>query len=201
VWQFATLPASTPIDSVVIDFDNWMWIDSGTPSTRRCQLDSIAFSSAAISVMKWRLAVLDTTLRLARATIQFSPRYASIPADVGPTIWSTTSDWIPCTGPVYPGPPFTDPGDGKLADAVVIAPDRIQFESDRLTAHIEATMRYGGLNGYLFRAPRRMTYWGPSIGFGAGASQLKVYRYRPGPAPLSARRAPGATSRVRRAAP
>jgi hypothetical protein len=204
VWHFTTLPAATTIDSLVIDADNWSWNEAATPATRRCQLDSFAVlpSASALSVMKWRLAVFDTTIRLAGAKIEFSPRRSTIPADVGPTLWYANSDWVACTGVTYPGPPFTDEIDGKLADAFVVAPDRIRFASDRLTAHIEATMRYGGLYGYVFRAPRRMTYWGSSIGFGAGSAQLKIYRYRPAPAPtLSARPARGASSRGRRGAP
>jgi hypothetical protein len=74
---------------------------------------------------------------------------------------------------------------GKLADAVVVSPTRIRFASDALAAHVEATRRLGGLYGYLFRADRRRSYFGP----GAGNPSVKatmwlyVYRTQPGPVP------------------
>ncbi|MBI1797629.1 MAG: Ig-like domain-containing protein [Candidatus Eisenbacteria bacterium] len=197
VWSFSTLPATTPIDSLVVDWTDWAMIDSVTRTTRRCQLDSLAMSPTMISVMRWRLALVDSTVQLAGAKIEFTPRYATVAAAAGPSVWSATADWIACTGMNYPGPPFSDPATGRLADAVVVRPNRIRLASDALTAHIEATMRFGGFYGYIFRAPRRMSFWGAGIGFGTDAAALTIYRYRPGPMPPAPRAAARLARRAR----
>ena len=100
------------------------------------------------------------------------------PAANGPSVWYATSSWSPCDAR-YPGSPPTDEADGHLADAIAIPGNRIRFTSDALAAHVEATRRFGGYYGYIFRSGVTRRYWAP---FSAGPSPvLWLYFYRRNP--------------------
>ena len=142
-----------------------------------------------VSTIRWNLGPPDTSVRLVGAAIDLTPRGATIPAVAGPSVWFATASFFGCAH-MFPGPPSTDEVNGKLADAVVRASDRIRFSGDALTAHVEATRRLGGFYGYLFRAPIRRSYFGPGAGSESVRATLWLYTYRPpAPAPLAAGRA------------
>ena len=97
------------------------------------------------------------------------------------------------------GPPFADK---HMADAIVSAPGRLRYASDRLTAHVEAMLRGGDYYGFIVTSPKRMSIWGASVlAYGQSASQLRIYYYKRPPAPALAARLATATPGAAPAAP
>jgi hypothetical protein len=181
VWRFTTFPANAAYDSIAITVTDWNWVDANSASTQHCSQDSLVMSPTMVSTIRWNLAPLDTTVRLTGAAILLSPRLATIPAVAGPSVWDATGSFPGCAHG-YPGPPTANV---KLADATVVAPDRIRFSSDALAAHLEATRRFGGRYGYLFRAPLRRSYYGGGTGTSALRATMMLYVYRPPPTPAA----------------
>ena len=182
VWRFTPFPVDAPYDSTPAVVVDWDWVQQGEILRQRCTEDSLTMGVSIMTTVRWALGPPDTTVKLARVAIEMTPRYAAHEAVVGPSVWTTTEDWVHCVQ--YPdGPPFTDEVNGKLADAVVASPTRIRFESDALTAHVEATRRIGGFHGYIFRSPLRRTYFGPGAGSPIVRATMWLYVYRTPPAP------------------
>ena len=192
VWRFDTFPAGAAYDSFPATAIDWNWIEASRPSAQRCTGDSLAMGPNILSTIRWNLGPPDTTVRLAGAAIELTPRYTTVPAVTGPSVWYAIEGFPGCLHG-YPGPPYTDEARGRLADAVVVRPDRIRLSSDAFAAHVEATRRLGGLYGYLFRAPFRRSYIGPGAGSATVRAVLWLYVYRPppAPAPLAAARSGG----------
>jgi len=188
VWSFRCFPVDAAYDSVVVAAIDWDWLESTNTGRQHCTEDSLVMGvrTNIISTIRWDPGLPDPTLRITGAAIELSPRYATVPAVVGPSVWYSSFVFPGCShGVPGVGGPVTDETDskGKLADAVVLGPTRIRFESDALSAHIEATRRLGGLYGYLFRADRRRSYFGPGAGSTIVRATLWLHVYRPPPAP------------------
>lgn len=200
VWSFACFPVDAPYDSIVVGAIDWDWVESSNTGRQHCTEDSLVMGvrSNIISTIRWNPGLPDTTVRLSGAAIELSPRYASVPAVIGPSVWFVSVSFPGCShGVPATGPPVTEETGsmGKLADAAVLGPTRIRFESDALAAHVEATRRLGGLYGYLFRADRRRSYFGPGAGNPAIKATMWLHVYRPPPGP--ARRPLAAAPRAR----
>ena len=190
VWRFSTFPVGAPYDSVPAVVADWDWVEPAVLPRQRCTEDSLVMGPPIMSTIRWNLGPPDTTVRLAGVAIDLTPRYTTVAAVAGPSVWSATESWLPCAQ--FPnGPPYTDAATGKLADAVVLSPTRIRFASDALSAHVEATRRLGGLYGYLFRAGLRRSYFGPGAGSPVVRAVMWLYLYRPpppsAPVPLAGR--------------
>jgi hypothetical protein len=86
----------------------------------------------------------------------------------GSQLWSTTSPMpaSPCRI-VDPGPPFID---RSLAGRFVAAPRVLQYESDALTAHLQAMLRELPAHGFSLTTPGNVTYVFPA--------ELVLYYYR-----------------------
>jgi hypothetical protein len=179
VWRFETLPADAPYDSLVVTPLDWDWVQQSS-GRQRCTEDSLAMGPEITSTIRWNLGPPDSAVRLAGAGIELTPRYSTVPAVTGPSVWYATGSFAGCALG-YPGPPDTDPLNGKLAEAAVLRPDRIRFSSEALAAHVEATRRLGGLYGYLFRSPLRRSYYGPGAGSPVVRAVMWVHVYRPAP--------------------
>jgi len=179
-WRFDTFAVGAAYDSIAVSVVDWNWLLDGFPVRQRCREDSLVMGPTIVSTIRWNLGPPDTTVQLAGAAIELTPRYSTVPAVAGPSVWYATAAFAGCSH-TFPGPPNTDEANGRLADAVVLRPDRIRFSSDALAAHVEATRRLGGLYGYLFRAPVRRSYFNPFAD--TRAATLWLYIYRPGPAP------------------
>lgn len=191
VWRFTTFPAGAAYDSIAVAVIDWNWVESNNLGRQRCTDDSLVMGPTMVSTLRWNLGSPDTTVRLAGAAIDLTPRQPTVPAVVGPSVWYATTAFPGCAHG-FPGPPSTDETKGRLADAVVLRPDRIRFSSDALAAHVEATRRLGGLYGYLFRAPIRRWYYGPWAPSTTVQAVLWLYVYRSPPGPAS----PGPASLV-----
>jgi hypothetical protein len=179
-WRFQTLPAATPVDSVTPFPSGWAYYDANLVSNRlRCQLDSLVVHSSSLSVVRYQTGGPDSTLRVAAAYIIARPRRDGVTAEAGSSLWSVLSssnDWTTCSMTSEFGPPFFD---RHLADAEVIPGNQILYAGDRLSAHVEAMIRVGGLHGFILRSPRRISLWGASaISYGVSATQLRIVYYR-----------------------
>jgi hypothetical protein len=174
VWRFDTLPADAPYDSVLAPFMDFTWVQRTTPN--RCTGSLLEMGPDVLCVLRWRLGPPDSTVRLAGAAFEMSAQAGTpAPGPNGPSVWYATSTWTACDA-TYPGPPFTDEAEGRLADAFARTPNVIRFSSDALAAHVEATRRLGGLYGYLFRSGVTRRYVAP---FAAGGDPvLWLYYYR-----------------------
>lgn len=174
VWRFDTVPADAPYDSVLAPFVDFTWVQ-GT-LLNRCTGTFLELGPDIVCALRWKLGPPDTTIRLAGAAIEMSPQAGTpAPGANGPSLWYAKSTWTRCDIR-YPGPPFTDEAEGRLADAFVRAPNRIRYSTDALAAHVEATMRLGGLYGYLFRSGVTRRYVAPfSVG---GEPVLWLYYYK-----------------------
>lgn len=181
VWRFSTFPADAAYDSIAVAFIDWNWTEASN-QVQHCAGDSFVTGPAMMSTMRWSLGPPDSTVRLVGAAIDLSPRLPGIPALAGPSVWETNTTFAGCALG-YPGPPSTSELNGKLADAVVLNPERIRFSSDALSAHVEATRRLGGRFGYIFRSPFRRSYYGGGSGGPTLRATLWMYLYRPPPAP------------------
>jgi hypothetical protein len=200
VWSFNALPADAPYDSIAVAAIDWDWLESNNTGRQHCTEDSLVMGVRAniISSIRWSMGLPDTTVRLAGVAIDLTPRYGSVAAVPGPSVWYATFAFPGCShGVPATGPPVTDETDakGKLADAVVLSPTRIRFASDALAAHVEATRRLGGLYGYLFRADRRRSYFGPGAGNPNVKATMWLYVYRTPPGPVPPRLAAGRRAR------
>lgn len=190
-WRFSTIPAGAAFDSIPVLVTDWDWVEASNTGRQRCTEDSLVMGprDGVISTIRWNPGVPDTNLRLTGVAIDMTPRYfATVPATVGPSVWYAVAAFPGCAhGVPVMGPPNTDETRGRLADAVVLRPDRIRFSSDALTAHVEASRRLGGLYGYMFRTPGRRSFFGPGAGSEAVRAIMWLYVYRPpaGPASLA----------------
>jgi len=190
-WRFTTFPADAAYDSIAVGAVDWDWVESNNTGRQHCTEDSLVMGvkTNIISSIRWNIGIPDTNVRLTGAAIEMTPRYATVQAVTGPSVWYASFVFPGCAhGVPATGPPVTEETDarGKLADAVVLRPDRIRFSSDALAAHVEATQRLGGLYGYLFRADRRRSYFGPGAGSPSVRAVLWLYIYRPPPVPALA---------------
>jgi len=174
VWRFDTFPADAPYDSVLAPFSDFTWVQRTTPN--RCTGSILEIGPDVVCCLRWRLGPPDTTVRLAGAAIEMTAGVGTpAPAADGPSVWFTTSSWTPCDA-AYPGPPFTDEASGRLADAFTRSSNVIRYSSDALAAHVEATRRFGGFYGYLFRSDVTRRYAAPFSA--AGDPVLWLYYYR-----------------------
>jgi hypothetical protein len=178
VWRFDTVAPDTPVDSVLAPFSDYTWV--GPNRVNRCAGNELSMGPDIVCTYRWSLGPPDTTIRLAGAAIEMTPQASTPPpAANGPSVWYATTSWPPCDAG-YPGPPFTDEPNGRLADAVAVSPTRIRFSSDALAAHIEATRRFGGFYGYLFRSGVTRRYWPAFTAQPNPVLWLYFYRRSPG---------------------
>lgn len=189
VWRFETIPPVAAIDSVAMNITDWAWVDPNTGRTH-CYEDSVVMGPGFPCTVRWATGLPDSAVRLAGAAIDMTPRYASVPAIPGESVWLVTSFWSPCVLGLA-GPPFTDESAGRLANAVVVAPDHLRFASDGLAAHLEFMLRLGQTYGYLFRSDVRRSFRTPLDAVPAARAVMWLYYRRSTPAPVAARLAAG----------
>jgi len=169
VWRFQILPEDTPIDSVTVLPSQWGFYNP-LRMTNDCMNDRVVCAPDRNAAIGWNFGSLGSGFRLAGVKLRMS----SVLVDgstVSPTVWSASGPWSACAIS-NPAPPSPGP-DGMLASGV--APDRYQleFSSDALTAHVEASIRGTGFYGYLLRSGSPITYITTP-----GAASLRLYYYR-----------------------
>jgi hypothetical protein len=179
VWRFSTLPASTPYDSILATYSDFDWVTQARPTFQTCSGNEVRMGPDILCTYRWNLGSPDTTVRLAGAYIEMTPMTGVPAPDAnGPSVWLVTASFAPCDAR-WPGPPLTDEVDGRLAIAVQSSPTRHRFSGDALVAHLEATRRFGGLYGYLFRSTVTRRYWAAFTAPPNPVLWLYVYRRAP----------------------
>jgi hypothetical protein len=175
VWRFQTLPASTPIDTVVVfaDWNGYFWSRVGQT---RCNI-GVTSGPEFLSAVHFPLGGVPNA-RLAGAVMRFASTTRSSMNLRAPQVWPMTAD-MPSCQIVDKGPPFADAGLGSLAFGIDGTPDAaILFTSDALSAHLEAMLRHPGFYGYMLRSNVNTTYTG---------FDLRLFYYRVPTAALQAR--------------
>ena len=189
VWRFATVPASASLDSMVLTMSRWGYYYSSTFQTLiRCGLSTIlmgsSFSTKAHAAAGFDLSALGPGLRLADASLVMT---ASGSPDLTANfigLWGATAEWNAC-GIGLDGPPYQDRDIGQLALREVLTGRRVRFSGAAFAAHLEATVRRGGLYGYDFRTNTSVSFYTPLATNSTTVwPALTLYFYR-GPVPAA----------------
>jgi len=191
VWRFQTLPPGTPVDSLVVPAADWgVFCQYCGPSSRvTCNTGSIAAGQSYPNYnngIHWNFqSAAGRKLAGARLTLTFNT--ANVGDDLTtyqPTIHRAVAPWAPCTySETTPKPDLIELAFGVQEPGT----SRERFESDRLTSHLEATVRYSGFYGYSIRTTRNISFASPANASDLTRPGLKLYYYRLPPAPASAK--------------
>ena len=178
VWSFTTLPAGLPIDSVVVSATEWGQYDR-TLNMMTCLGEFIFAGTRYNGGIHWPQREIVPGLKLARARIRMYGVSAN-PLTGAPSIYAVKDAWASCSYTT-----FVPSAEGvKLADAFRIGlSPYIAFESDPLTARIEAVGRGGPVYGFSLRASATVSF--PSPIYGTDGPLLTLYYYRVPPAPAA----------------
>jgi hypothetical protein len=184
VWRFRPVPESAPADSVVVPLVYSYWPDNyGFPV---CDPDSLLIYPSPAprwsSAAKWAFDAIPPDTRLTGAAFVLSvwPGYEDrLPGRTA--ICTAKFSWQYCLSP-WPERQ-TAYRDAFLAEAVRTGPTTVRFESDTLSAHLQAMVRHQafGLHGYTFSSGVRIDFRAPGSSH-ASPSRLVLYVARPGPA-------------------
>jgi len=157
VWRFTTVPASTPVDSlqVPLDFSAYAFYESQGWAATVCKGSNIIVGPGYNAGIVWVLGGVSRSVRLsgARMTLSATAGYEGTLASSITSVWYATTRWD-CIRTRPAGPPWTDEVNGQLATRQLDEPGRARFESDTLTAHLEACVRLSGYYGYVLRSNR-----------------------------------------------
>ena len=179
VWSFETLPAGLPVDSTVVSASEWGYFDR-TLNLVTCRGEFLFAGSRYNGAIHWPQRETAPGLKLARARIRMYG-VAGNPLTGAPTIYAVKDPWASCSYTT-----FTPTAEGiKLADAFrITGTPYIGFESDTLTARIEAVGRGGPVYGFSLRASTTVSFLSPT--YGADGPLLMLYYYRTTPATRTA---------------
>jgi hypothetical protein len=178
VWSFATLPPGLPVDSLIVPAPEWGYYDF--VSSQKTCLGGFLFMGGGYSDgIHWSLQENAANLKLAGARIRMYG-VANNPLSGQPAVYPVRVPWASCTYSATV--PIVE--NTKLADAVRIGfTPYVMFESDALTAWVEAGARYGLLYGCSFRAGARVSFLSPL--YAGDGPLLTLYYYRVPPAPAA----------------
>ncbi len=184
VWRFDPVPASTPVDSLVVPVSFWYWSSNYAFACGASQFRTdFAYAVEKSAAIRWDLHGFGPALRVAGARIDLG----ALPISQGQlsgavtTVHTSSTDFNVCepnsTGPFRT---FAEAG-SALASGGLTGPTTMSFTSDALCAHLEATVRHPelALYGYAFTSVPSLD-WAPPGGTWASASRLVLYVYRPG---------------------
>lgn len=167
VWRFDTLAPGTPIDSFEVQPEQFGYVRDERVFCNYGGIDVGPLTNAAV---QWKFRQVGSPLRLAGARLEFTT-FPENPPGVG--VHTIVTPWEACTMR-YPGPPYTDDVNGRLAGSRVIGPGRIRVESSAFTAHVEAMIRGLPVDGYILRSSAQV-----SLGVtGRDGALMRVYFYR-----------------------
>ncbi len=174
VSAFQTLPASTPVDSIVVPALEWGYSLNLT-NQNFCNLAGLQVSPGrTIAAWKWRLPDPADDLRLAGARVVNRAAWSGNLTNVIPRLASTAAPWRACGINKFEAPVVEQ----FLATGVLVAGPAVLFESVALTAHLESAARYRRQTGYSLASASTITYSllrPAESGFGG----LTLYVYRP----------------------
>jgi len=179
VWSFETLPPGLPVDSLVVPAPEWGYYQR-TANLTTCHGEYLYAGASYNDGVHWSLRETAAGLKLAGARIRVYG-IANNPVSGQPGIYPVREPWASCAYSAT----IPKVENSKLADAVRIglSPYAI-FESDALTAHLEAGARYSFVSGFSLRAGQNVGFLSPL--YGSEGLRLVLYYYRTPPAPGAA---------------
>jgi len=194
VHSFPVLPASTPIDSVLIlgddsGFNAINIAQSATTPIQTCSLDSIVSQVGTQAWIAFPLSSLPADVRIASARLEIETydHYVSRLGIAAPLVWSAKYDWPrPCRS----GLQFRESlpvRDLLMANGYQVSGRQIRYMSSQLAAHVEASVRRGGFFGYELSSSLRLAYATSRVSDPSRHPYLKIHYFRTAPAPLSSR--------------
>jgi len=175
VWSFETLPAGTPVDSLFVSCTEWGYYDL-VAKMKHCFGDFLFLGPRYVDGVHWPLPALK--LAGARVTVETA---GSNPISGRPTLWPVKEPWLSCTYAVV----TPTPENASVADGVRLPGAGSQyalFESNPLTACLEAGGRYGTFYGFSLRGYVNLGYLTPNYRGHGPLLTLYYYRTSPGPA-------------------
>jgi Bacterial Ig-like domain len=196
VWRVTPLPASTPIDSVLVPTKDWFFgnivtsQNGGVTYIGACKRDSIVIAAGFDNALRWNFAGLSPGILVAGAVLTTTPLFGyatNLPR--GLTVFAISNAYSPCTGSV-PVNSFIAPKRGALLAPGAASPSGTQvlFSADAFSAFLESEVRHGGLNAVMITPGLHTAIYSPGVAVVLPNSyaQLKLYFYRPGPEPALA---------------
>ena len=179
VWSFETLPPGLPVDSLVVPATEWGYYQRAANQTI-CRGEFLYAGGSYNDGIHWSLRETAAGLKLARARVRVYG-ISNNPVSGQPGIYPVKVPWASCTySETTPKVEFT-----KLADGVRIGNSPYaMFESNALTATLEAGARYDFVHGFSFRASLNVGFLSPL--YGLEGARLVLYYYRIPPAPGAA---------------
>jgi hypothetical protein len=176
VWSFETLPSGTPVDSVVVPVPEWGYYERASTRTI-CRGEFLYAGGSYNDGIHWSLRETAAGLKLAGARIRVYG-LTNNPVAGAPGIFPVKVPWASCAySETTPRVEFT-----KLADGVRIGTSTYaMFESDALTAVLEAGARYDFVYGFSLRTSLNTGFLSPL--YRSDGPRLTLYYYRIPPAP------------------
>lgn len=176
VWRFQTLPAGTPIDSVVVPLATFCTVNPRSPTSTGCNATSLTIGSSFNTAIRWSLAGLPADARVAGARMMLWPVVTSSLNTSGTTIHATTTAFDGCAATLTS--PQRDAFYGVLARGAYDPVTQVlTLTGDSLAAHVQVAWQSGLPSGYSFSASGGFTVTS-SVGSEARAPRLRVYLYR-----------------------
>ena len=156
VWSFSTLPAQTPVDSLVVASVDWGHYFAAT-GVVSCRAVTIGSGPNYHDAVRWQLDRQDVKLAGARlvGTLTSFPNqdFATFQLHLAALVTA----WPPCE--IGPRLPALDTR-GALANGIRIGTTpSVFFEGQALTAYLEAGLRFGYGYGTSFRLPSLLAWW------------------------------------------
>ena len=174
--RFATLPASTPIDSVIVPLDRWGYLRRQTgvvtcspgsmPSSGTGDFSGAMLWKFPASAQPWRLA--DASLELQSNTLNWLSRR--------PSVYFTRDLWTGCTSLSLTNPQ-PDPNGEMAVGGTGYGLDWVKFRSEYLTAYFEAWARYGDVGALQLYSVQLLSY-GTSVPTDPYRGALRIYYYK-----------------------
>lgn len=178
--RFDVLPAGTPVDTLVIPFQDYGSVSSSNIRQQYCSAATFPVGPIYNAGIRFALTG-DQQLSVENAWLTLRTT-ANVGGDLA--VFAAQTSWAPC-GLTSPGPPFVDTG-GLLASAEALGPlgGDATFRAPGLAAFVEAATRQPGFFGFLLRSTTNYSVYANTAG--QPTPMLRVTYYRTGPVPARA---------------
>lgn len=187
--HFVVLPEGTPVDSVLIDVQDYGGISNGRNAPQLCNSASLNVGPAYNSGVRWRIPAANAALRVADVSAELWTAGASstLIEAVQPALWSAQNAWSACAF-VFPGPPYPNTGGLLAYGHADQTPSHVTFHSDTLAAFVEQLARRNVGFGFLVKGASNFPFVAPSVPPGPRLTlRYYVLPATPGARPRSAR--------------
>ena len=143
---------------------SWWGSFNKRTNVRTCGPASVSTTTDLITALRWQLDGVPDDLRLAGVRLYVISNTAAA-GSRAPALAPTLAD-MPFCDVQNPGPPFADGGMPLIIAGVTgTSPPQLHYESDFLTAHVQAAITYGESRfpGYLMTSNGSVSYAAPQL--------------------------------------